>query len=36
VLSERLSAPAAVGAALVLAGLLVLAAPDRRRRLAWQ
>jgi DME family drug/metabolite transporter len=36
VLSERLSAPAAAGAALVLAGLLVLAAPERRRRLAWQ
>jgi DME family drug/metabolite transporter len=36
VLSERLSAPAAIGAALVLAGLLVLAAPERRRRLAWQ
>ena len=32
VLSERLAAPAAVGAALILAGLLVLAAPDVRRR----
>jgi drug/metabolite transporter, DME family len=36
VLSEQLSAPAAAGAALVLGGLLVLAAPERRRRLAWQ
>ncbi len=36
VLSEQLSAPAAAGAAVVLAGLLVLAAPERRRRLAWQ
>ena len=35
VLSEQMSAPAAIGAALVLAGLLVLAAPERRR-LAWQ
>jgi drug/metabolite transporter, DME family len=35
VLSETLSAPAAVGAALVLAALLVLAAPERRR-VAWQ
>ena len=34
VLSETLSAPAAAGAALVLAGLLVLAAPERRR-VAW-
>jgi DME family drug/metabolite transporter len=32
ILSERLSAPAALGAALILAGLLVLAAPDIRRR----
>jgi DME family drug/metabolite transporter len=32
VLSERMSAPAGVGAALILAGLLVLAAPDLRRR----
>jgi DME family drug/metabolite transporter len=34
VLGERMSAPAAAGAALILAGLLVLAAPDvaRRRR----
>jgi DME family drug/metabolite transporter len=32
VLSERMSAPAAAGAALILAGLLVLAAPDVRRR----
>jgi drug/metabolite transporter, DME family len=32
VLSERMSAPAAVGAALILAGLLVLAAPDLQRR----
>jgi DME family drug/metabolite transporter len=31
VLSERMSAPAALGAALILAGLLVLAAPDLRR-----
>lgn len=31
VLSERMTAPAAVGAALILAGLLVLAAPDVRR-----
>jgi DME family drug/metabolite transporter len=35
VLSEQLSAPAALGAALVLGGLLVLAAPERRR-VAWQ
>jgi DME family drug/metabolite transporter len=32
VLSERMSAPAAAGAALILAGLLVLAAPDLQRR----
>ncbi len=32
VLSERMSVPAAAGAALILAGLLVLAAPDVRRR----
>ena len=32
VLSERLSAPAALGGALILGGLLVLAAPDIRRR----
>ncbi len=32
VLSERMSAPAALGAALILGGLLVLAAPDLRRR----
>ncbi len=32
VLSERMSAPAALGAALILSGLLVLAAPDIRRR----
>jgi len=32
VLSERMSAPAALGGALILAGLLVLAAPDVRRR----
>jgi DME family drug/metabolite transporter len=32
VLSERLSAPSALGAALILGGLLVLAAPDLRRR----
>jgi DME family drug/metabolite transporter len=32
ILSERLSAPAAAGGALILAGLLVLAAPDVRRR----
>ena len=32
VLSERMSAPAALGAALILGGLLVLAAPDVRRR----
>src|SRR3954449_10012910 len=32
VLSERMSAPAAVGAALILSGLLVLAAPDLQRR----
>jgi len=31
VLSERLSAPAALGALLILSGLLVLAAPDVRR-----
>jgi hypothetical protein len=31
VLSERLSAPAALGAVLILGGLLVLAAPDVRR-----
>ena len=31
VLSERLSAPAALGGALILAGLLVLAAPEIRR-----
>jgi DME family drug/metabolite transporter len=31
VLSERLSAPAAVGGTLILAGLLVLAAPELRR-----
>jgi drug/metabolite transporter, DME family len=35
VLSETLSAPAAAGAALVLAALFVLAAPERRR-VAWQ
>jgi DME family drug/metabolite transporter len=34
VLGEQLSVPAACGAALVLAGLLALAAPERR--LAWQ
>jgi uncharacterized membrane protein len=34
VLSERMSAPAAAGAALIRAGLLVLAAPDVRRRAA--
>jgi DME family drug/metabolite transporter len=32
VLSERMSAPAAAGGALILGGLLVLAAPDVRRR----
>ena len=32
VLSERMSAPAALGGALILGGLLVLAAPDIRRR----
>ena len=32
VLSERMSAPAALGAALILAGLLAIAAPDVRRR----
>jgi drug/metabolite transporter, DME family len=32
VLSERLSAPAALGGALILGGLVVLAAPDIRRR----
>jgi DME family drug/metabolite transporter len=31
VLSERMSAPAALGAALILGGLLVLAAPERRK-----
>jgi DME family drug/metabolite transporter len=31
VLGERMAAPAAVGAALILGGLLVLAAPDVRR-----
>ena len=32
VLSEQLSAPAALGGALILGGLVVLAAPDIRRR----
>jgi len=32
VLSERMSAPAALGGALILGGLVVLAAPDVRRR----
>ena len=32
VLGERMSAPAALGAALILGGLLVLAAPEVRRR----
>jgi DME family drug/metabolite transporter len=36
VLSERLIVPAACGAALVLAGMLALATPDRRPAPAWQ
>jgi DME family drug/metabolite transporter len=36
VLSERLTLPAACGAALVLAGMLALAAPERRPAPAWQ
>ena len=34
VLSERMSAPAALGGALILGGLLVLAAPEVRSRAA--
>jgi DME family drug/metabolite transporter len=36
VLSEQLTLPAACGAALVLAGMLTLAAPDRRPATAWR